>query len=197
MNKYNVTRPTATLHLHPDATLSLLRPCPRSAVPRRCPRFGRPLVSALRRRVRWGGSYDIPDSLASRNDGPHLALSSKSGRYFVTWETSFLTAFGIPLVFCGSFVHFCLLPSTRGTPYVQGWKSGAFALKLATSQEIPHPVSRPELPHPLASPDMSYFYTGAPNWVFSLFAFIGVLCSSIPLPWHLEGTLLRADLEPN
>ncbi|KAJ7809993.1 pheromone B alpha 1 receptor [Mycena olivaceomarginata] len=33
---------------------------------------------------------------------------------------------------------------------------------------------------------MSYFYTGAPNWVFSMFAFIGVLCSSIPLPWHLE-----------
>ncbi|KAJ7145534.1 pheromone A receptor-domain-containing protein [Mycena epipterygia] len=35
-------------------------------------------------------------------------------------------------------------------------------------------------------PDMSYFYAGAPNWVFSLFAFIGFLCSLIPLPWHLE-----------
>ncbi|KAJ6498392.1 pheromone A receptor-domain-containing protein [Mycena vitilis] len=33
---------------------------------------------------------------------------------------------------------------------------------------------------------MSYFYTGTPNWVFSLFAFIGFLCSAIPLPWHLE-----------
>ncbi|KAJ7909596.1 pheromone receptor [Mycena leptocephala] len=31
-----------------------------------------------------------------------------------------------------------------------------------------------------------YFYTGAPNWVFSAFAFLGFLCSSIPLPWHLE-----------
>ncbi|KAJ7691152.1 pheromone A receptor-domain-containing protein [Mycena rosella] len=33
---------------------------------------------------------------------------------------------------------------------------------------------------------MTYFYTGAPNWVFSMFAFLGFLCSSIPLPWHLE-----------
>ncbi|KAJ7643171.1 pheromone B alpha 1 receptor [Mycena polygramma] len=33
---------------------------------------------------------------------------------------------------------------------------------------------------------MSYFYTGTPNWVFSLFAFVGFLCSAIPLPWHLE-----------
>ncbi|KAF7344883.1 Pheromone B alpha 1 receptor [Mycena venus] len=33
---------------------------------------------------------------------------------------------------------------------------------------------------------MTYFYTGPPNWVFSMFAFIGVLCSTIPLPWHLE-----------
>ncbi|KAJ7246160.1 pheromone A receptor-domain-containing protein [Mycena haematopus] len=33
---------------------------------------------------------------------------------------------------------------------------------------------------------MSYFYTGPPNWVFSMFAFIGFLCSTIPLPWHLE-----------
>ncbi|KAJ6589756.1 pheromone A receptor-domain-containing protein [Mycena capillaripes] len=31
-----------------------------------------------------------------------------------------------------------------------------------------------------------YFYHGAPNWVFSIFAFVGFLCSSIPLPWHLE-----------
>ncbi|KAK7025127.1 pheromone B alpha 1 receptor [Favolaschia claudopus] len=31
-----------------------------------------------------------------------------------------------------------------------------------------------------------YFYTGPPNWVFSMFAFIGFLCSTIPLPWHLE-----------
>ncbi|KAJ6617170.1 pheromone A receptor-domain-containing protein [Mycena sp. CBHHK59/15] len=31
-----------------------------------------------------------------------------------------------------------------------------------------------------------YFYSGPPNWVFSMFAFIGFLCSSIPLPWHLE-----------
>ncbi|KAJ7477959.1 pheromone B alpha 1 receptor, partial [Mycena galericulata] len=31
-----------------------------------------------------------------------------------------------------------------------------------------------------------YYYTGPPNWVFSMFAFIGFLCSSIPLPWHLE-----------
>ncbi|KAJ6542964.1 pheromone A receptor-domain-containing protein [Mycena capillaripes] len=31
-----------------------------------------------------------------------------------------------------------------------------------------------------------YFYTGAPNWVFSMFAFLGFLCSAIPLPWHLE-----------
>ncbi|KAJ7930459.1 pheromone A receptor-domain-containing protein [Mycena leptocephala] len=34
---------------------------------------------------------------------------------------------------------------------------------------------------------MTYFYTGAPNWVFSMFAFVGFLCSTIPLPWHLEG----------
>ncbi|KAJ6457107.1 pheromone A receptor-domain-containing protein [Mycena vitilis] len=33
---------------------------------------------------------------------------------------------------------------------------------------------------------MSYFYTGTANWVFSLFAFVGFLCSAIPLPWHLE-----------
>ncbi|KAJ7822241.1 pheromone B alpha 1 receptor [Mycena leptocephala] len=33
---------------------------------------------------------------------------------------------------------------------------------------------------------MTYFYTGAPNWVFSMFAFVGFLCSTIPLPWHLE-----------
>ncbi|KAJ6458070.1 putative pheromone receptor [Mycena vitilis] len=33
---------------------------------------------------------------------------------------------------------------------------------------------------------MSYFYTGTPNWLFSLFAFVGFLCSAIPLPWHLE-----------
>ncbi|KAJ6457725.1 pheromone A receptor-domain-containing protein [Mycena sanguinolenta] len=33
---------------------------------------------------------------------------------------------------------------------------------------------------------MTYFYTGPPNWVFSAFAFIGFLCSTIPLPWHLE-----------
>lgn len=39
----------------------------------------------------------------------------------------------------------------------------------------------------LSSPGM-YFYTGPPNWVFSAFAFIGFVCSSIPLPWHLEGT---------
>ncbi|KAJ6501198.1 pheromone B alpha 1 receptor, partial [Mycena vitilis] len=25
-----------------------------------------------------------------------------------------------------------------------------------------------------------------PNWLFSLFAFVGFLCSAIPLPWHLE-----------
>ncbi|KAJ7482124.1 pheromone B alpha 1 receptor [Mycena galericulata] len=31
-----------------------------------------------------------------------------------------------------------------------------------------------------------YFYTGPPNWVFSAFAFVGFLCSSIPLTWHLE-----------
>ncbi|KAK7039959.1 GPCR fungal pheromone mating factor [Favolaschia claudopus] len=31
-----------------------------------------------------------------------------------------------------------------------------------------------------------YFYTGPPNWVFSVFAFIGLLCSTIPLPWHLQ-----------
>ncbi|KAF7373125.1 Pheromone B alpha 1 receptor [Mycena sanguinolenta] len=41
---------------------------------------------------------------------------------------------------------------------------------------------------------MTYFYTGPPNWVFSAFAFIGFLCSTIPLPWHLEawnvGTVL-------
>lgn len=28
-----------------------------------------------------------------------------------------------------------------------------------------------------------------PNYVFSLFAFIGFLLVSIPLPWHLEGTV--------
>ncbi|KAJ7742949.1 pheromone B alpha 1 receptor [Mycena maculata] len=33
---------------------------------------------------------------------------------------------------------------------------------------------------------MSYFYTGPPNWLFSAFAFIGVVCSTVPLPWHLE-----------
>lgn len=114
MNKYNVTRPTATLHLHPDATLSFLRSCLRSAVPRRCPRFGRPLVSASATSRGWGGSCDIPDSLASRNDGPHLALSSKSGRYLVTWETSFLTAFGVPLVFCGLIRAFLLIAEYKG-----------------------------------------------------------------------------------
>ncbi|KAJ7622027.1 pheromone B alpha 1 receptor [Roridomyces roridus] len=31
-----------------------------------------------------------------------------------------------------------------------------------------------------------YFYTGAPNWVFSMFSFIAFLISVIPLPWHLE-----------
>ncbi|KAF8145345.1 pheromone B alpha 1 receptor [Mycena galopus ATCC 62051] len=31
-----------------------------------------------------------------------------------------------------------------------------------------------------------YYYTGPPNWFFSMFALIGVLCSSVPLPWHLE-----------
>lgn len=29
-----------------------------------------------------------------------------------------------------------------------------------------------------------------PNYVFSIFAFIGFLLAIIPLPWHLEGTLL-------
>ncbi|KAJ7930464.1 hypothetical protein B0H13DRAFT_2309424 [Mycena leptocephala] len=33
---------------------------------------------------------------------------------------------------------------------------------------------------------MTYFYAGTPNWVFSMFAFVGFLCSTIPLPWHLE-----------
>ncbi|KAJ7436617.1 pheromone A receptor-domain-containing protein [Mycena latifolia] len=33
----------------------------------------------------------------------------------------------------------------------------------------------------------AYFYSGPPNWVFSAFAFVGFLCSAIPLPWHLEG----------
>lgn len=28
-----------------------------------------------------------------------------------------------------------------------------------------------------------------PNWVFSMFAFIGFLLSIIPLPWHLEGNV--------
>ncbi|KAJ7035381.1 STE3-domain-containing protein [Mycena alexandri] len=31
-----------------------------------------------------------------------------------------------------------------------------------------------------------YFYTGAPNWVFSAFSFLGFVLSFIPLPWHLE-----------
>ncbi|KAJ7636804.1 pheromone B alpha 1 receptor, partial [Roridomyces roridus] len=31
-----------------------------------------------------------------------------------------------------------------------------------------------------------YYYTGAPNWVFSMFSFIAFLISFIPLPWHLE-----------
>ncbi|KAF7374515.1 Pheromone B alpha 1 receptor [Mycena sanguinolenta] len=48
-----------------------------------------------------------------------------------------------------------------------------------------------------ALPDM-YYYTGPPNWFFSLFAFIGFLCSSIPLPWHLEawntGTLWNGNV---
>ncbi|KAF7344923.1 Pheromone B alpha 1 receptor [Mycena venus] len=30
-----------------------------------------------------------------------------------------------------------------------------------------------------------YFYNGAPNWVFSIFAFIGLVLSLIPLWWHL------------
>ncbi|KAF8143356.1 pheromone A receptor-domain-containing protein [Mycena galopus ATCC 62051] len=33
---------------------------------------------------------------------------------------------------------------------------------------------------------MTYYYTGPPNWFFSMFAFIAFLCSTIPLPWHLE-----------
>ncbi|KAJ7164153.1 STE3-domain-containing protein [Mycena filopes] len=33
---------------------------------------------------------------------------------------------------------------------------------------------------------MTYFYVGTPNWVFSMFAFIGFLATTIPLPWHLE-----------
>ncbi|KAJ7455562.1 pheromone A receptor-domain-containing protein [Mycena latifolia] len=32
----------------------------------------------------------------------------------------------------------------------------------------------------------AYFYAGPPNWLFSVFAFVGFLCSTIPLPWHLE-----------
>jgi pheromone a factor receptor len=28
-----------------------------------------------------------------------------------------------------------------------------------------------------------------PNWVFSMFSFIGFVLAFIPLPWHLEGTL--------
>ncbi|KAF7312246.1 Pheromone B alpha 1 receptor [Mycena indigotica] len=31
-----------------------------------------------------------------------------------------------------------------------------------------------------------YFYAGAPDWVFSAFAFIGFVLSFIPLPWHLQ-----------
>ncbi|KAF8207430.1 pheromone A receptor-domain-containing protein [Mycena galopus ATCC 62051] len=33
---------------------------------------------------------------------------------------------------------------------------------------------------------MTYYYTGPPNWFFSMFAFVAFLCSTIPLPWHLE-----------
>ncbi|KAJ7020815.1 pheromone A receptor-domain-containing protein [Mycena alexandri] len=33
---------------------------------------------------------------------------------------------------------------------------------------------------------MVYFYYGPPNWVFSMFAFVGFLATTIPLPWHLE-----------
>ncbi|KAF8136054.1 pheromone A receptor-domain-containing protein [Mycena galopus ATCC 62051] len=33
---------------------------------------------------------------------------------------------------------------------------------------------------------MTYYYSGPPNWFFSMFAFIAFLCSTIPLPWHLE-----------
>ncbi|KAF7331661.1 Pheromone B alpha 1 receptor [Mycena kentingensis (nom. inval.)] len=33
---------------------------------------------------------------------------------------------------------------------------------------------------------MSYYYSGAPDWVFQTFAFVGFVLSFIPLPWHLE-----------
>nr|GAT61196.1 pheromone B alpha 1 receptor [Mycena chlorophos] len=31
-----------------------------------------------------------------------------------------------------------------------------------------------------------YYYTGAPDWVYTMFAFIGATISFIPLAWHLE-----------